>query len=146
MWILFHFMVSYKSCRLFPQVLSFPPPPLLDWIIWNNPRGHGWFRIWGGHNISNCMILNSKYSGGFLVAAGPSATPPDPGPWDQGRRRVARVGAIRQPWWLNGVAPPSALDVILETWDQVPRRAPCMEPASPSAFLPLSFSLSVMNK
>ena len=23
--------------------------------------------------------------------------------------------------------------VILETWDQVPRRAPCMKPASPSA-------------
>ncbi|CAD7687677.1 unnamed protein product [Nyctereutes procyonoides] len=23
--------------------------------------------------------------------------------------------------------------MILETWDRVPRRAPCMEPASPSA-------------
>ena len=38
-----------------------------------------------------------------------------------------------KPGWLSGLALPAAQDVILETGDQVPRRAPCMEPASPSA-------------
>ena len=42
---------------------------------------------------------------------------------------------------------PSAQGMILETWDRVPSRGPCMEPASPS---PLSVSppllLSLMNK
>ena len=33
---------------------------------------------------------------------------------------------------------PLAQGVILETWDQVPRQAPCMEPASPSAFVSAS--------
>ena len=33
--------------------------------------------------------------------------------------------------------------VILEAWDQVPHRAPCMGPASPSALsMPLSLCLS----
>ena len=40
-----------------------------------------------------------------------------------------------QSWWLSGLAPPSAQGVILETRDRVPRRAPCMEPASPSAWV-----------
>ena len=54
---------------------------------------------------------------------------------------------LGQPGWLSGLALPSAQGVILETQDQVPRRAPapCMEPASPSACvsasLPLSLSL-----
>ena len=39
---------------------------------------------------------------------------------------------------------PSAQGMILETQDQVPRRAPCMEPASPSACV--SLSVSLMNK
>ena len=38
-----------------------------------------------------------------------------------------------QPGWLSSLAPPSAQGLILETLDRVPRRAPCMEPASPSA-------------
>ena len=38
-----------------------------------------------------------------------------------------------KPGWLSGLAPPSAQGVILETQDRV-HRAPCMEPASPSAF------------
>ena len=33
--------------------------------------------------------------------------------------------------------------VILETWDRVPHRAPCMEPASPSACVSASLSLSL---
>ena len=49
-----------------------------------------------------------------------------------------------QPGWLSGLAPPSAQGLILETRDQVPRRAPCMEPASPSACV--SISLSLMNR
>ena len=53
-----------------------------------------------------------------------------------------------QPGWLSGLAPPSAQGVILGTWDRVPHRAPCMGPASPSACVSASFSLSVslMNK
>ena len=40
--------------------------------------------------------------------------------------------------WAQGVTPGS--------WDQVPRRAPCMEPPSPSACVSASLSLSLMNK
>ena len=48
---------------------------------------------------------------------------------------------------------PLAGDVIPESWDWVPHRAPCMEPASPSVcvsaslslFLSLSLSMSIMN-
>ena len=51
-----------------------------------------------------------------------------------------------QPRWLSSLAPPSAQGVILETQDQVPRWAPCMEPASPSACVSASLSVSLMNK
>ena len=47
------------------------------------------------------------------------------------------------PGWLSGLVPPSARGLILETWDRVPRQAPCMEPASPSACVSASLSLSV---
>ena len=40
---------------------------------------------------------------------------------------------------------PSAQSVILETWDRVPRQAPCMEPASPSACVSVSVSLSHLS-
>ena len=45
-----------------------------------------------------------------------------------------------QPGWLSGLA---LLGVILETWDRVPRQGPCMEPASPSACVCASLSLSL---
>ena len=38
---------------------------------------------------------------------------------------------------------PLAQGVILETRDQVPYRTPCEEPASPSAYVSASLSLSV---
>ena len=38
---------------------------------------------------------------------------------------------------------PLARGVILKSQDQVPRRVPCMEPASPSACLSLSLSISL---
>ena len=44
-----------------------------------------------------------------------------------------KISFVGQPWWLSGLAPPSARGVILETQDQVPRLVPCTEPASPSA-------------
>ena len=47
-----------------------------------------------------------------------------------------------QPRWRSGLALPAARGVILETQDGVPHRAPCMEPASPSA----SLSMSLINK
>ena len=51
-----------------------------------------------------------------------------------------------QPGWLSGLALPSAQGVVLETQDQVPRRAPWLEPASPSAFVSASLSVSFLNK
>ena len=41
---------------------------------------------------------------------------------------------------------PSAQGMILETRDRVPHQAPCTEPASPSACVSASLSLSLMNK
>ena len=40
---------------------------------------------------------------------------------------------LGQPRWLSSLVPPSAQGMVLETWDRVPHRGPCMEPASPSA-------------
>ena len=40
---------------------------------------------------------------------------------------------LGQPRWLSSLVPPSAQRLILGTRARVPRRAPCMEPASPSA-------------
>ena len=51
-----------------------------------------------------------------------------------------------QPRWLGGLVPPSAQGVILETWDRVPCRAPCMEPVSTSACVSASLCLSWINK
>ena len=48
-----------------------------------------------------------------------------------------------QPWWLSSLAPPSAQGRILETQDQVPRWALCMEAASPSACVSASLSLCI---
>ena len=41
---------------------------------------------------------------------------------------------------LSGLALPSARGVILESWDRVPRQAPCMEPAFPSPCVSASLS------
>ena len=41
---------------------------------------------------------------------------------------------------------PLAQGVILETRDRIPRRAPCLEPASPSACVSASLSVPLMNK
>ena len=53
---------------------------------------------------------------------------------------------IGQPMWLSGLMPPSAQGVILEARDRVPRGAPCVEPASPSARVCLSVSLCVPHE
>ena len=50
-----------------------------------------------------------------------------------------------QPSWLSGLAPPSAQGMILETLDRVPRQAPCMEPASPSACVSASLCVCVYS-
>ena len=57
--------------------------------------------------------------------------------------QLENLCAVGSPGWLSGLASPSAQSVIPETWDRVPRQAPCMEPASPSDSLSLSFSLSL---
>ena len=59
---------------------------------------------------------------------------------------VIKTTLFGQPWCLSDLAPPSAQGVILETWDPVPRQAPCMEPASPSACVAPSLCVSLMNK
>ena len=41
---------------------------------------------------------------------------------------------------------PSAQGVILESLDGVPHQTPCMEPASPSAYVFASISVTFMNK
>ena len=41
---------------------------------------------------------------------------------------------------------PLAQDVILESWDRVPRWAPCIEPASPSACVSASLSFCVPHE
>ena len=56
---------------------------------------------------------------------------------------LLKIHSDGQPGWLSGLAPPAAQGLILETWDRVPRRAPCMEPASPSACVSASLSLSL---
>ena len=40
---------------------------------------------------------------------------------------------------------PSAQGVILESQNRVPHMAPCMEPASPSAYVSVSLSLSLCD-
>ena len=40
----------------------------------------------------------------------------------------------------------SAQGLFLESRDQVPHQAPCMEPASPSAYVSASLSVSLINK
>ena len=41
---------------------------------------------------------------------------------------------------------PLAQGMTLESWDGVPHRAPFREPASPSAYISASLSMSLMNK
>ena len=62
-----------------------------------------------------------------------------------GRRGIRRdsSGAAR---WLSGLVLSLAQDLILETRDWVLRRDPCMELASPSAYVSASLSVSLMNK
>ena len=51
--------------------------------------------------------------------------------------------------WPGGSAVeplPSAQGVTPGSRDRVPRRAPCMEPASPSAWVSASLSVTLMNK
>ena len=65
------------------------------------------------------------------------------------KKEVLLKGERGQPPRPSGLVLPSAWSGILETRDQVPRWAPCMEPASPPCLclcLSLSLSLSVMNK
>ena len=55
---------------------------------------------------------------------------------------VLKVSLGGIPGWLSGLALPAAWGVILESQDLVPRQAPCMEPASPSACVSASLCVS----
>ena len=73
-------------------------------------------------------------------------------PWRAQKQRSSRAvfhdrsSRPGQRGWLSGLAPPTAQGVILETRDRVRRRAPCMEPASPSACASASLSLSLSHE
>ena len=51
------------------------------------------------------------------------------------------------PEWLSGLVPAlgPGHDPV-ESWDRVPHKAPCMEPASPSLCVSASFSLCVSHE
>ena len=66
--------------------------------------------------------------------------------WYKSIMSLEKVIEDGQPGWLSSLAPPSAQGLVLETRDRVPRRAPCMEPVSPSACVSVYLSLSLMNK
>ena len=61
---------------------------------------------------------------------------------EAGEPIVSRGCSKIKAWWPSGLALPSAQSVVLETWDRVTHRVPCVEPASPSACV----SASLMNK
>ena len=63
---------------------------------------------------------------------------------DNRRKRSKKLKILGIPGWRSGLAPAFGPGRILETRDRIPRQAPCMEPASPSACVCLS--LSLMNK
>ena len=50
------------------------------------------------------------------------------------------------PWVAQWFSACLGQGVILESRDQVPYQAPCMEPASPSACVSASHCVSLMNK
>ena len=56
-----------------------------------------------------------------------------------------KTAMLGSPGGSVGLALPPAHGMILETQDRIPHQAPCMEPASPSACVSASLSLS-MNK
>ena len=47
---------------------------------------------------------------------------------------------------FRGLGAPLAQGLILGSWDRVLHRAPLGEPASPSDYVSVSFSVSLMNK
>uniref|UniRef100_A0A8C0PKW3 Ubiquitin-like domain-containing protein n=1 Tax=Canis lupus familiaris TaxID=9615 RepID=A0A8C0PKW3_CANLF len=62
----------------------------------------------------------------------------------QKQHRKVMVNFIGQPGWLSSLVPPSTQGLIVETGDRVPHWATCMEPASPSACVSASLSLSLL--
>ena len=54
--------------------------------------------------------------------------------------------ALGIPGWLSGLVPAFGPGNDPGVWDRVPRRAPGMEPASPSSCVSASFSLSVYHE
>ena len=52
---------------------------------------------------------------------------------------------LEQPRWLSGLVPPLAQGMILETRNQVPCQASCMEPASSSAYVFASLFVSLLQ-
>ena len=73
-----------------------------------------------------------------------------PAPASSNVSQSSRKHILGQIRGRSGLAPPAARGVILENGDRVPCRAPCMEPASPSAcgrgslLLPLTLFLCAL--
>ena len=112
-----------------------------------------WFQLWScdlrvpGLSPVSGSVLSRKSARDSLPLS-PSALPPIAFSLSE-INKALKKNLIGQPGWLSGLVLLSAQGLILETRDGVPRQAPCMEPASPSAWclcLSLNLGLSWINK
>ena len=71
------------------------------------------------------------------------------GGWGAGREQESKLTLQVPRRHLGGLVVgrlPLTQGLILGSWDGIPGRAPCVEPASPSAYVSVSPSVSLMNK
>ena len=94
-------------------------------------RPHSWWVVRAGTRRRMSFQTLQTWRPHFSTAG-----PPGQDSWVQ-------IFNLRQPWWLSGLALPAAQGVILETLDRVPLRALWGEPASPSACVLASLSVSL---
>ena len=114
---------------------------------------------YGSHNFPTAAKFTENETSGARAAAqtvktkkdtsAPALQNPLQPVWEEEPARIQSISSHKiqtrgQPGGLSGLVQPSAQGVILEPRDRVPYRAPCVEPASPSACV--SASLSLMNK
>ena len=86
--------------------------------------------------LTGTLCVKDPYTLEFL-----GEIPTTQGNWAGGEMILFKIVIEGKPGWLSGLVSPSAQGLILETQDRVPCQAPCMKPASPSAFVSVSVSL-----
>ena len=70
-------------------------------------------------------------------------------PNEMSASQIKSADCPEAPGWLSGLSIQlllSAQVTVSGSWDRVPHRAPCREPASPSAYVSASLSVSLMDK